>query len=197
MYKKIVYMIIITLGLIPFIYGQENQGDNDAQNYRTKVHNPVAVGIQGGFQKASDADNGKFMGGGLVRAYLTNAVAFEASINYRQEEYKNGDISVSSWPVQLSGLFYPVEYLYGVVGVGWYNAKIEYSGELNEIPDQTSQKFGWHFGAGLDIPLSERAFLFGDFRYVFLNYNFKDVPGGGEISSDYFQINAGLMFVVN
>ncbi len=196
MYKKIFYMIIISLGVMSFIYGQESEGKNDSQDYRTKIHNPVAVGVQAGFQKAADADNGKFMGGGLVRAYLTNAVAFEASINYRKEEYKDGAISVSSWPVQLSGLFYPVEYLYGVVGVGWYNAKIEYSGALNDIPDKTSQKFGWHFGAGLDIPMGERAFLFGDFRYVFLNYDFQDVPGT-EINNDYFQINAGIMFVVN
>jgi hypothetical protein len=193
MYKKMIYMIILFVGFISLTYGQ----DGDSQGYRTNIHNPVAVGVQGGFSKAADADNGKFLGGGLVRAYLTNAVAFEASILYRQEEYKDGAIKVSSWPVQLSGLFYPVEYLYGVVGVGWYNAKIEYSGTLNDIPDKTSQKFGWHFGAGLDIPLGERAFLFGDFRYVFLNYNFEDVPGGGEINSDYFQISAGLMFVVN
>ncbi len=190
MYKKIVYMIIITFAFTAFTIAQNN-------NSRTNIHNPIAIGGQAGFQKAADADNGNIMFGGLVRAYLTNAAAFEASINYRQQEYQNGNIAVSDWPVQLSGLFYPIEDLYGVVGVGWYNAKTEYSGSLNEIPDKTSQKFGWHFGAGMDIPLSEKAFLFGDFRYVFLNYNFEDVPGGGEIKSNYFQINAGLMFVIN
>lgn len=189
MYKKIVFMIIITFAFTVFTIAQ-----NDS---RTNIHNPVAIGGQVGFQKAADADNGNIMFGGLVRAYLTNAVAFEASINYRQQEYQNGSITVTDWPVQLSGLFYPIEDLYGVVGVGWYNAKVEYSGSLNDIPDKTSQKFGWHFGAGIDIPLSEKAFLFGDFRYVFLNYNFEDVPGGGEIKSNYFQINAGLMFVIN
>ena len=190
MYRKFVLMIIISLICVTFSFAQDNEN-------RTNIHNPVAIGGQVGFQKATDADNGKVMFGGLIRAYLTNAVAFEASINYRQEQYHNDEIKVSSWPVQLSGLFYPVEYLYGVVGVGWYNAKIEYSGNLNDLPDKTSQKFGWHFGAGVDVPLGEKAFLFGDFRYVFLNYDFSDVPGGGEISSDYFQINAGLMFVIN
>lgn len=189
MYKKIVYVIMISLGYVALTFAQ--------QGNREHIHNPIAIGGQIGFQKAADADNGNVMFGGLVRAYLTNAVAFEASINYRQEKYHNGDIKVSNWPVQLSGLFYPIDYLYGVIGVGWYNTKMEYSGSLNDIPDKTSQKFGWHFGAGMDIPLSEKAFLFGDFRYVFLNYDFTDVPGGGEISSDYFQLNAGLMFVLN
>jgi outer membrane protein W len=192
MYKKIVYMIIITFAFTAFTFAQ--YGD---KNSRTNIHNPFAIGGQIGFQKAADADNGNIMFGGLLRAYLTNAVALEASINYRQQEYQNSSIKVIDWPVQISGLFYPIEYLYGVVGVGWYNTKTEYSGSLSDIADKTTQEFGWHFGAGLDIPLSEKTLLFGDFRYVFLNYKFEDVPGGGEISSDYFQINAGLMFVIN
>lgn len=190
MYKKIVFIIIITFVFTALTAAQ-------GLNSRTNVHNPFAIGAQLGFQKAAGADNGNIMLGGLLRAYLTSSVALEASINYREQEYHSGDIKVSEWPVQISGLFYPIEYLYGVVGVGWYNAHAEYSGSLNGVPDKSSQKFGWHFGAGIDLPLSERAFLFGDFRYVFLNYDFKDVPGGGEISSDYFQLNAGLMFVIN
>ena len=187
MLKKLVFLTVIFIGCAALSFAQ----------YRTDIHNPVSVGGMVGWQKAADADNGKVMFGGLIRARLTNAVAFEGSIAYRQEEYHNNDIQISSWPVQISGLFYPVEDIYGVIGVGWYNAKIDYKGSLNNIPDKTSQKFGWHFGAGAEVPLGERAFLFGDFRYIFLNYDFKDVPGGGEISSNYFQINAGLMFVIN
>jgi opacity protein-like surface antigen len=187
MYKKIAYIIIFTIGCAAFSFAQN----------RADIHNPVSIGAQVGFQKAADADNGNLMYGALVRVKLTNAVGFEGSINYRQEEYDNNEIKVSNWPVHISGLFYPVEDLYGVVGVGWYNTSIKYSGSLSGVADKTSQKFGWHFGAGLDIPLSEKAYLFGDFRYVFLNYNFTDVPSGGEISSDFFMINAGLMFAIN
>src|SRR5512142_2310727 len=140
MYRKFVFMIMISLVYVTLSLAQG----------RENIHNPVAIGIQGGWQKAAGADNGKVMFGGLIRAYLTPAVAFEGSINYRQEQYHNDEITISSWPVQLSGLFYPVQYLYGVVGVGWYNAKIDYQGSLNNIPDRTSQKFGWHFGAGVD-----------------------------------------------
>ncbi len=187
MYKKLAYIIILIIGCVTFSLAQN----------RADIHNPVAIGAQVGFQKASDADNGNPMYGGLIRVKLTNAVGFEGSINYRQEEYHNDEIKVSNWPVQISGLFYPVEDLYGVVGVGWYNTNIKYSGSLSDVADKTSQKFGWHFGAGIDIPLSEKAFIFGDFRYVFLNYNFTDVPGGGEISSDFFMLNAGIMFAIN
>jgi hypothetical protein len=184
MSKKIVYMLMIMIGCVSISFAQS---END-------IRNPISIGAQIGWQKAADADNGMVMFGGLLRAKLTYAVSFEASINYRQEKYHNGDIKVSNWPVQLSGLFFPIQHIYGLAGVGWYNAKLEFSGRLNGLPDKTSQKFGWHFGAGMEIPLGERTFIFGDFRYIFLNYDFTDVPGGGEISSDYFQINAGLMF---
>lgn len=189
MYKKLVYIIIITFGAVTFTFAQ--------QGGRRHIHNTVAIGGQLGFQKAAGADHGNIMFGGLVRVRLTDALGLEGSINYRREEYRNGDIQVSNWPVQISGLFYPIDDIYGIIGVGWYNTKIDYSGSLSDVPDKTSQKFGWHFGAGLDIPLSESAYLFGDFRYVFLNYNFTDVPGGGEINSDYFQLNAGIMFAID
>jgi opacity protein-like surface antigen len=97
----------------------------------------------------------------------------------------------------ITGLFYPVENVYGAAGVGWYNAEVDYEKDLDYLPTKSHQKFGWHFGAGVEIPMSERIFLNGDFRYTFLNYNFEEVPGSDKIDSDMFAVTAGLMFIIN
>jgi opacity protein-like surface antigen len=97
----------------------------------------------------------------------------------------------------LSGLIYVTPNIYGLAGVGWYNTKIEFENTLADKPDRSSQEFGWHFGAGVDFPLSDAAILTTDFRYTFIDYEFQEVPGTNEINSDYFIIKAGLMFIIN
>lgn len=162
-----------------------------------EMRNPTAIGPHVGWYKAKDADDGKAMFGGALRMKLTNAVGFEGSIDYRQEEYRGGSIVARTWPVLLTGLFYPTPNIYGAAGVGWYNSQIEFQKDLSERGDMSSQEFGWHFGAGLEIPLSEIVMINTDFRYTFLNYDFGEVPGAGEIRSDFFAVTAGLLFVIN
>ncbi len=159
------------------------------------------IGPQLGWQKASDADNGELMPGGAIRIKFTPSLAFEGSINYKQENYSDGNIKVTSWPVMISGLIYPVNTIYGDIGVGWYNTAIDYSSIYHAmgLNDSQKQKFGWHFGAGTEIPLTQNynspgAILTADFRYVFLNYNFTKVPGSKDINSDYFIVTVGLLF---
>lgn len=159
------------------------------------------IGPQLGWQKASNADNGEFMPGAVMRIKFSPSFAFEGSINYRAEDYDNGNVTVKTWPVMLSGLIYPINTVYGLAGVGWYNTSVNYSDELHGmgLSDKTSQKFGWHFGVGAEFPLSENSnpastILKTDFRYVFLNYNFEKVPGSPDIRSDYFVLTVGLLF---
>jgi opacity protein-like surface antigen len=165
--------------------------------YAQQMRNPTSIGPQLGYHKAADADNGQFMYGAALRLKLTNALGFEGSLNYREEDYRNGAILVSQWPVLLSGLIYVTPNIYGLAGVGWYNTKIEFENTLADKPDRSSQEFGWHFGAGVDFPLSDAAILTTDFRYTFIDYEFQEVPGTDEINSDYFIIKAGLMFIIN
>ena len=165
--------------------------------YAQEIRNPTAIGPQAGWHKAADADDGNFMFGGALKMKLTNALGFEGSINYREEDYRNGAITVSQWPVLLSGLFYVTPVVYGLAGVGWYNTKVEFDNELVQHARKTSQEFGWHFGAGVDIPLSQAVFLTTDFRYTFIDYEFQEVPGTSEINSDFFIVKAGLMFIIN
>jgi opacity protein-like surface antigen len=165
--------------------------------YAQQIRNPISIGPQVGWHKASDADDGKFMFGGALKLKFTDALGVEGSLNYREEEYRNGAITVTQWPVLLSGLFYIVPQVYGLAGVGWYNTKLEFDNAIIDVADKTQQEFGWHFGAGVDIPLGEKAFFTTDFRYTFIDYEFQEVPGAGEIDSDFFIVKAGLMFVLN
>lgn len=165
--------------------------------YAQQMRNQTSIGPQIGYHKAADADDGQLMYGAALRLKLTNALGFEGSINYREEDYMNGTVLVSQWPVLLSGMIYVTPNIYGLAGVGWYNTNIEFENFPEDIPDKTDQEFGWHFGAGVDFPLSEAAVLTTDFRYTFIDYEFQEVPGTDEINSDYFIIKAGIMFILN
>jgi opacity protein-like surface antigen len=161
--------------------------------YAQRMTNPLSVGPQVGYYKASDADNPGVMSGATLRLRLGGPLAVEASVNYRKEYYQNKSISLKSWPVLITALLYPVRYIYGMAGVGWYNTRIAYSKDLNTFGDKSSQKFGWHLGAGVEMPFTKKVKLATDFRYTFLNYDF-DVPGTDNLSSNYFIISAGLFF---
>jgi opacity protein-like surface antigen len=155
----------------------------------------IHLGPQVGFYKASDADNGSVMGGVACRVKFTPVLGAEASINYRQETYANGALTVKSWPVMVTGLIYPIPFLYGAIGGGWYN--VTYDFNQNMLPlftDESTQRFGWHFGGGVELPVGPTMKLIGDIRYVFLDYDFKTIPGSGDPQSDFAVIMIGLLF---
>lgn len=158
----------------------------------------LAIGPQLGFQKSSDSDEGRMMYGAFIRAKLSPSFAIDGSINYRNEHYLNGRVTVSSWPVLVSALLYPFPMVYGLAGVGWYNSTFNFSANLSptQISDQTKSNFGWHLGAGVELPLGESMILTGDIKYVFLNYNLDNVQNVrlGDLKSNFFIINVGLGF---
>jgi hypothetical protein len=122
----------------------------------------------------------------------------EGDIGYRQEKYGSGAVTVRNYPVTVTGLLYPLPIIYGGIGGGWYNTTFDYSDAINQIgiDDETNTIFGWHLAAGVELPASPRFKLFGDIRFVFLDYEFKDLPGAvlEGADSDFYSINAGLLF---
>jgi opacity protein-like surface antigen len=154
----------------------------------------ISLGPQIGYYKVPDADKGSFMGGAAWRLKLTPVLGAEASINYRQEKYADGALTVRSWPVMVTGLIYPLPVVYGAVGAGWYSVTLDYDqSKLPFVQDETTQKFGWHFGGGVELPLGSLK-LTGDIRYVFLNYDFKQIPGSGDMKSNFTVVTVGLLF---
>ncbi len=156
----------------------------------------LKLGPQLGMQKAVDAENGTVMVGGAVRMKLTPSLGAEGSINYRREKYADGNVTVKSWPVMLTGLFYPIPIAYGAAGFGWYNTTFDYDLDVPfaDDKDETEQEVGWHFGGGVELPIGPRTILTGDIRYVFLNYDFEEIPGSDDIESDFYVITVGLLF---
>jgi opacity protein-like surface antigen len=175
--KKYILFMLIIFAIVPFAYPQG-----------------LYVGPQLGYQKAKDSDKGNIMGGAALRLKLSEALGVEGSINYRREKFDSDAVSVKTWPVMVTGMFYPVPIIYGAIGAGWYNTTIEYGAALNAlgVKNNTEQKFGWHLGAGVELPFSTMV-LTGDIRYVFLNYDFKGLPGR-DINSDFIMITAGILF---
>lgn len=162
----------------------------------------VGIGPQLGWQKSSSADNGSLMYGAALRLKLSQAIGVEGSVSYRQEEYANGGLKVSSWPVMVTGLFYPFPVVYGLVGVGWYNTTFDYSNQLTlqNLQNNTTSNFGWHLGGGVEIPLGQNLLLTGDIRYVFLNYDFGQLASKaqtGDLSSNFYVIAVGLLFGIH
>lgn len=154
----------------------------------------IAVGPQLGYHKSEDAE-GSLMLGAVGRLYLARSFALEASINYRSEEYENGVVKTKMYPVMVSGILYFFPLLYGTVGAGWYNTKIDYSKELNLIglKDETKSEFGYHLGIGAELGLGN-LILTGDIRYVFLNLKLDRLPGYNELKNNFYVITAGVLF---
>ena len=160
------------------------------------VSQSVSFGPQVGYYKAQDAD-GNFMGGAAWRFKFTPMLGLEASINYRQEKYADGALTVRSWPIMVTGLIYPLPFVYGAMGAGWYNTTIDYDQDLSTVhafKDETTQEFGWHFGGGAELPVSSSFLLTGDIRYVFLNYDFQEIPGSANLESNFFVVSVGLLY---
>ena len=93
----------------------------------------------------------------------------------------------------VTGLYRPLPFIYGAVGAGWYNTKFDFNQNLLQADDENKQEFGWHFGAGLEIPFGSKTRITGDVRYVFLDYNFKNIPFD-DVDSNFYVITVGILF---
>ncbi len=154
----------------------------------------ICLGPQAGYYKVKGADEGDFMYGAAVRMKLLPLIGVEASINYREEKYGDDVVTVRSWPVMVTGLIYPLPMIYGAAGMGWYNTTVDYDQTLPPLlEDDTVQKVGWHFGGGVELPAGPVK-LTADVRYVFLDYEFEDMPGGEDTESNFYVITAGILF---
>ncbi len=156
----------------------------------------VGIGPQVGYYKSSDADEGEFMYGGALRLTPVPFLGLEGSVNYRQESYYDDALTVKSWPIMATALLYPVPVAYGLAGVGWYNTTFEYDLQhfTGADEEETTNEFGWHFGAGVELPLGDALRLAGDIRYVFLDYEFEDLPGSDGAESNFYVLTVTLLF---
>ncbi len=181
----IAIILVCVMGLGTSAFAQ----DSDDTSTRTGA----LFGPQVGFSKSPDEEATVIFGAAL-RLKLLPILGIEGSINYHQEDFAADALTVRSWPVQVTGLIYPLPFLYGAMGAGWYMTTFDFDPDVPVLDDDTTNEFGWHFGGGLELPLGSVAVLSADLRYVFIDYDFEEIPGSDEIDSDFYMATAGFLF---
>jgi hypothetical protein len=152
-----------------------------------------SIGPAGGYLHAHGADRGTWFVGGQARLHILGYFAIEASVTFHENSYEGGDVHVTQYPVQLSGMIYPFPawilspYLVG--GGGWYYSRVTYSGALSGISNQTEHTFGAHGGVGADVRLGATFTLDADLRYIFLDPTGTQVKNG---DFNYWQVTFGV-----
>jgi opacity protein-like surface antigen len=154
-----------------------------------------SIGPMVGYLHTRGADRGTWFGGVQARLHFARILAAEASISFHENRYEGGDVSVTQYPVQLTAFLYPFPdgpfrpYLLG--GVGWYYTRIDYTGNLSSLSNETEHTFGEHLGLGVELMLGPRTSLDLDVRYIFLNPTNNQVT---DLDFNYWQITLGLNF---
>jgi len=154
-----------------------------------------SLGPAGGYLRAHGADKGTWFGGVQARLKVLPFLAIEGSITFHENEYEDGDVKVTQYPVQVTALLYilhegPIRpYVLG--GVGWYYTRVDYSGLFSAFSDSTDHNFGAHLGVGADLMLGARTSLDVDVRYIFLNPSSEQIK---DQDFNYWQITFGLNF---
>lgn len=131
----------------------------------------ISLGGRGAYYDPGDGD-GVWYGGAQLRWHMTDVLALEGSVDYREEDLgKNDtlfDLDARVLPIQASLLVYLLPqsrvtpFLLG--GGGWYSTKVEISG----LGDETQDRFGAHAGGGLQFFLDRSWSIDATYRYVWL-----------------------------
>lgn len=151
----------------------------------------ISIGPQAAYIKTADAEKGVIMPAGAIRLNL-GGLAIEGAVGYKTEEFFNGMIKATSYPIMATAMLKLLPLIHVEAGLGWYNTKIEYKDALQGIPSTTQKEVGYHGGAGIELELGN-LILTGDLRYVKMG-ELKDLQNLKDFKSDFIAIFAGLMF---
>lgn len=152
------------------------------------------IGAHLGYLKHPDADDPTVFYGLHLRIGLVEWLSIEGSVDVAKSDFADGDAELSVVPIQVTAILKPFQGLpivpYGVVGIGWYFLDIDVD-SLSE--KDSSDVFGFHLGAGAELPLGESFALHADFRWIFAGEpDFDDISGStDEDEVDYWQLMIG------
>ena len=159
--------------------------------------NEFSLGPVAGYLRVRDADRGSWFGGVQARYRFLKFLGVEGSFTFRRDRFEDGDIVVTQYPVQVTGLVFPFPRSaiepYGLVGVGWYYTRVDFDDSLGG-GDETDRLFGVHLGAGLQVELGPGFALFSDFRWIFLDEPSTDNSQLEEEEFDSWQVTLGGSF---
>jgi len=151
----------------------------------------IGLGAHYSFLHNQATEDNSNMMGAQVR-FRSNVIGVEGAIDYRNEELGNG-VELKSWPISASLLVYPLSPVYALAGLGWYNTTLDFPSN-STFQNDTQTEFGYHLGAGLEVPIAATLKLIGDVRWQFIDYEFDDIPESiGKVDADSYSINAGFL----
>lgn len=158
----------------------------------------LSAGLRVGYLRARDAERGTWLVGVQGRLQIIEYLAAEASIEFHQDEYMDGDVVVTTYPVQLSALLFPIPQFeikpYVLAGVGWYYTRVDYKDSLSSYDSETEHAKGIHVGGGVEYRPAGKWSLNIDFRYVFIDEPGVDNSNLEEEEWDYWEITGGFNF---
>ena len=154
----------------------------------------VSLGGRAAYYRPKGADNGSLNGGAQLRLHMTSVLALEGSVDYRQNKF--GGTTVDSFPVQASLMIYLLPGMrvspYILGGGGWY-----YSHVKNAGGETTTNHFGPHAGAGLQVFLDRHWSVDGSYRYLWNeDVHSQDAahPLGQNFSDQGYMLTAALNY---
>ena len=153
-------------------------------------HAGLGVGARYSYVHNNGLEDNSSMIGVMVRLRHMMILGLEGAIDHRREEMNNGS-KLNSTPLTASLMVYPVPFVYGLAGVGLYRTSIE----TNSGAEASDSQIGYHYGAGVEMPLLPLLKLTGDIRYQFIDYEFEDIPGSlGKVDANGYAVSAGVIF---
>ncbi len=148
----------------------------------------LGVGARYSYVHNNDLEDNSSMIGAMVRLRHMMFFGLEGAIDVRKEELNDGS-ELTSTPITVSAMVYPIPLVYGLAGLGYYRTTLKVGDE-----ETTDSPIGYHFGAGVEMPIVPLLKVTGDMRYQFLDYEFKDIPGSvGKVDANGYAISAGLI----
>ena len=156
-----------------------------------------SIGAMAGYVRARDADEGTWHAGVVARLQIVPFLAAEASISFHVDDYADGDVTVTTYPVQVTALLYPLPSLplrpYGLIGAGWYYTRVDFDDSIGG-GDETDSQFAVHVGAGGELSLGPGFTLFADFRWLFLDEPGVDNSNIEDEEFDTWMVTIGGLF---
>ena len=182
-----VFAILAAAALAPRAASADSAAGDDLHASRPGV----TLGGRAAYYRPKESDGGTLNGGAQLRLHITSVIAVEGSADYRQNKF--GATTVDVFPVQASLMLYLapnwVASPYILGGVGWYYTHVQNGA--------TSNRYGPHAGAGLEVALSRQWSIDGSARYLWaqsLKAPTTTSPAGRDFSDNGFMLTAALNY---
>jgi outer membrane immunogenic protein len=177
---------------LPGVPAQEPDRKPD---HRRSDQTEFSIGPAVGYQQIRDADDGTWFVGIQARVRFLRYLGLEGAILFHQDEFADGDVEVTTYPVQLTALLFPFPDSpiepYGLFGAGWYYSRFDFDDSIGG-GDETDRNFGFHIGAGAQIEIGSRLHVFGDFRWIFMDESGVDNSQIEDEEFDTWMVMLGL-----